>query len=469
LALTNDNRLNLAYYSDTGIYFSQRYANGTWSTPREIHKRTGVANLRLSLGNDQTLHLIWTAGAYGSRRIYYTQRKNDGTWLTVHALTDSMDLGNPQLVVDRNNLAHIVWHVSSQYPPSLYYMRQEYAGLWSTPEYLGLVGQSKASSLVASDEGTLHLFWGGNADWGEDVYHRQQRNGIWSAPTKAAAAEYLFDNPQMIARNDAKIRLVWQGYDFGPGELWYIETAPVTSTGTSTLATVVTLPQSPSVPVLSFLYQLEGVSSDNHSWFNVDVSNGMSSTTLLSTTSSVAGQWLHSWASLEAWSGQAVTLTFTLHQTANNEAGRVYLDEVSVGTTYPDLWVTQESSEALPGSQVIYTLVYGNQGAAPAENVRIVDLLPTELSYVDANPKPIDETALLPALAWDLGTLPAISKPFTVVITTTAPLTVPMFSTLTNTTSITSASPELELGNNYAYTAIFVGYRVYLPLTMRNW
>jgi uncharacterized repeat protein (TIGR01451 family) len=143
--------------------------------------------------------------------------------------------------------------------------------------------------------------------------------------------------------------------------------------------------------------------------------------------------------------------------------------EISVGTTYPDLWVTQESSEALPGSQVIYTLVYGNQGAAPAENVRILDLLPSELSYVDANPKPIDETALLPALAWDLGDLPAMSGPFTIVVTTTAPLTVPMFSTLTNTTSITSVSSELELGNNYAYTATFVGYQVYLPLTMRNW
>lgn len=471
LALTSDNRLNLAFYTDTGVYFSQRNTNGTWSAPREIQKRTGsIANLRLRAGNDQTLHLIWTEGSYDSTRIFYTQRKSDGTWLPVYILTDSIDMPRPpQLVLDRNNIAHMIYLAGGQGYPSLYYIRQEYAGLWSTPEYLGLIGYSGSPNLVASDEGTLHLFWGGSADWGEDVYHRQWRNGIWSAPAKIGAAGHLFNNSQVIAQNDAKIRVAWQGYDAGPGKLWYLETAPVTSTGTSTLATVVTLPQSPSIPVLSFLYQLEGVSSDNHSWFTVDVSNGMSSTTLLSATSGVAGQWLHSWASLEKWGGQTVTLTFALHQTVDHEVGRVYLDEISVGTTYPDLWVAQESSDALPGSQVIYTLVYGNQGAAPAEDVRIVNLLPVELSYVDANPKPIDETALLPALAWDLGTLPAMSGPFTIVVTTTVPLTVPMFSTLNNTTNITSASPELELGNNYAYEVIFVGYQVYLPLTVKKW
>ncbi len=73
---------------------------------------------------------------------------------------------------------------------------------------------------------------------------------------------------------------------------------------------------------------------------------------------------------------------------------------------------------ALTNTQIVYTLQCANVGNTAANEVTVVDVMPTGLSLVGASPVP--DVKLLPMLRWSLGTL-AAGEVRTIVITTTAP------------------------------------------------
>jgi uncharacterized repeat protein (TIGR01451 family) len=184
---------------------------------------------------------------------------------------------------------------------------------------------------------------------------------------------------------------------------------------------------------------------------------------LFSTTTATDG-WAHQWLDLTSWASQSITLTFRAHLVSGYRCPAAYLDEVSLGSAYPDLWVQKGSSGvARPGDVVVYTLAYGNRGAVTAAGAILTDTLPAEVTWITASVAPITTT---PPLRWDLGEIAAGAGPFYIVVTTTLTTTVPLGSTFTNTAVIGGAG-ELESANNTATKVIFVGYRVYLPLVVR--
>jgi uncharacterized repeat protein (TIGR01451 family) len=187
---------------------------------------------------------------------------------------------------------------------------------------------------------------------------------------------------------------------------------------------------------------------------------------LLSTTSNTDA-WTHRWFDLTPWAGQAITLTFTVHEVADQPDIWAYLDEVTLGSAHPDLWISKSGpSVAPPGEPVVYTIVYGNQGGTAANGVWLTDTLPGGFLFMSASPPP---TVITPSLAWDGGNLPAQSGPFTIIVTATVAPTTTLFRYYTNTVSIHTTATELEQANNTAVTQTFVGYRLYLPLTMKSW
>lgn len=251
--------------------------------------------------------------------------------------------------------------------------------------------------------------------------------------------------PWALSRPEFSPVPLWthQWLDLGP---WAGQTISVTFVVTnntsggarSILLQVITLTEALTSPTLSFFYHITQDPAPGTETFAVLINSDSGAQAGFPIQSDLAG---------EIW---------------------VFLDEITIGSAYPDLWINKTSPTVVPGEQVAYTIVYGNQGSIPANETRITDTLPTELSFVDAKPSPIISNTLLLAWVWNIGDVSPESEPFTIIVTVTVAPTVPMLSSFTNTVGIAASTPELEKANNVAQATTFVGYRVHLPIALRE-
>lgn len=218
-------------------------------------------------------------------------------------------------------------------------------------------------------------------------------------------------------------------------------------------------------PGLSLVYQFhQDNPNDGRSSFSVVLDDGTNISTLFS-SSAARTTWTHQWLSLKPWIGRTITITLRLDYAADSLPAVVYLDEVTIGSTYPDIWVSQPAWQAaLPGRTFETTLTYGNRGGVAASGGQVTLQLPAQLSFVSANPPP---SATTPTLRWDVGALPAQSGPQTIRVTLQVAASAAGGSTVTTTAGITSSSPELEQANNTAQGSVFIGSVRYMPVIMR--
>jgi uncharacterized repeat protein (TIGR01451 family) len=317
--------------------------------------------------------------------------------------------------------------------------------------------ESSGPTIAVDDEGIVHVAcYLLTASNHEILYTTKRESNDWSTPINLSNGSGA--NPAITLDAQNLLHIVWSNSD----HIAYRGPEIAEQSGDSTVSQTITVPITLSTPTLSFFYELSRAFAPNNTWFRVQVDNGLATTTIFSTTTNT-DNWTHHWSDLTPWAGQTITLTFTVHETADRPYAWAYLDEVTVGSAYPDVWVNKQSRTpaALPGQQIAFTLTYGNGGGALASGVRLTDTLPAELTFVAASPPPLTTT---PALVWDVGDLPAKSDSFTLVVTATVSPETPMMSYVANTASIGTASPELETANNSIQAWGFVGRRVYLPL-----
>lgn len=225
-----------------------------------------------------------------------------------------------------------------------------------------------------------------------------------------------------------------------------------------------TVPASLFNPTLSFVYQLGRSLPSSATWLSAALHDGAGATMLFSTT--VTGGWEQRWIDLSPWRGRAVSLTFAVHQAAGAPPTWAYLDEITVGSAYPDLWIAQDApGEILPSQLITLTLAYGNRGGALGHGVQISATLPAALRFVRAAPPP-DSAA--PVATWRVGDLAASSGPLTITLIVQAAAAAPWLSTVDYDVAIGSAAAELEQRNNAAQGATFIGYRRWMPVIERQ-
>lgn len=232
--------------------------------------------------------------------------------------------------------------------------------------------------------------------------------------------------------------------------------------GDSTLAQTVAVGGAMQAPTLSFFYQTNGLTPANGNRFEVEVVAGSGTSTLLTVQDSTAA-WTPAWIDLSPWAGQTITLRFKVLQ-AGASSALAHVDDVTAGSAYPDLWVSQPRSAALPGEQVELLLVYGNRGGVSASNVRITEQLPTGLTFLSADPPP---AATSPALRWDQSVLASNSGPSLIRITVRVDPTAALGNTLLSQVNIVSDTGELELANNSATSSTYIGRQSHLPLIVK--
>ena len=228
----------------------------------------------------------------------------------------------------------------------------------------------------------------------------------------------------------------------------------------TTLSQIITVPAAEESPVLSFMYEPTRTSGPG-SPFSVAVIDGSQTTTVFTPQVYRSG-WQHAAVDMSPWGGRQVTIQFKVQENAGAERTGIYLDEVSLGPVYADVYAPSISRDAQPGSQVTFSVAYGNQGGAPANGTMLELTLPAELSYVSASVEPVETS---PALKWNLGDL-ARGASGTFSLTLAVAASVPLGVELSAPLSV-STSRELQTWNNTASLMVFTGHRVYLPVTRK--
>ena len=235
------------------------------------------------------------------------------------------------------------------------------------------------------------------------------------------------------------------------------------SAGDATMSQVVQVPVAALAPTLSFLHRF-GTEFLSDSRLEVAIDDGASPTVVFSANSG-GDTWEHHWVDLTPWAGRSVTLRFKVIEAAGGAHAWAYIDEITVGSAHPDIWVSLPGQLAAALDRTFDTIVtYGNRGGVTASNGRVTLQLPPQLSFVSADPPP---TATTPTLRWDVGALAGQSGPQTIRVTLRVAADATGGDTLTTTASIASDTAELEQANNTATGAVYVGSVLYLPVLMR--
>ena len=505
--------------ASTNIAHSYRLHNGTWGTIEIFNPSDYDRSPNLLVTEDGTLHMMWlTSDVFNAKQIIYMQRSPNGTWSNMKSVAPNQtDLWLPQMIVDQKGVVHIAWsNNSTNNNGGIYYSSRLSNGVWTNPQRISSGDWGHLSPLVLDSSGGLHVAWslydgnvyyahknkygtwyepqfagqnnvtdgatstiiavgkdsrahivsGGNRYSSSDdrylYYLRQLADGAWA---EAQNIENVNDNmqPYIIIDDTNSVHIAWTKQTDLGGDVYYISSRFAQDFSNSQVTQHLTVPITITTPVLSFMYQLEGIMSSSN--LSIQVDNGSSVTPLLEISTNTSG-WAHEWIDLTTWRGQPISLTFNLVQAANTPLATAYIDGVTVGSTYPDLWVAGTDKNALAGETIIQEILYGNRGGATAVTNLITYTLSTGLSFVSADIPPSTTTAN--QLVWQIDELPAKGEPLMIEVTLVVEETAPPFTTLTNTIEIGTEITELEMLNNYAEGGVYIGRFIYLPVIYNN-
>ena len=446
------------------VFWACRSPDGTWSPPQQLFLGERP---RLSVGPGDVFHLLWSNGD----QIRYASRPPAGFWSAPE--TALVTGGASDMAVDELGMVHIaaVFYDSLD---SIRYTHRSPGGVWSDPEEItstSIAPGPAGVDLEVGSNGTVYATWrqGLSGYVWRDVYiARRDAAGHWSSAKKVSGnADQTNDSlpPLLVVDGQDRAHVVWNNANYYGSDIFhalYVGTPPA---GDSWLRQQVIIPANMVNPGLSFLYQLQQGNPDGRNPFTVAIQDGTSTSTVFS-TSAVATDWTHRWINLYPWLGKTVTVMFDLQNAADNSPTMIYLDEVTLGSTFPDIWLRLSGRPAAPpGQQADYTILYGNRGGVAAGNTRVTLQLPPELVFVSANPPPF---APSPVLRWDVGDMAGQSGRQTIQLTLRVASSATTGTTVTSTASIASDTAELEQDNNTSQGMTFIGYQTYLPVLARQ-
>jgi hypothetical protein len=106
----------------------------------------------------------------------------------------------------------------------------------------------------------------------------------------------------------------------------------------------VSLPMDMHKPTLSFMARWRGGLTGGSSFYDVTVTDGITVTQSLTFTPRTH-LWEQHWLALDEWVGKRITVTFTLHQEANDAMVYLDLDDISLGSWLTPVISSVETSE----------------------------------------------------------------------------------------------------------------------------
>lgn len=443
-------------------YRSRNATQGTWSPTTVVTPY--AENFEMVIGHDgATVHMFWMTLTDGFR-LYYARKVGELSFSTPVQLAVNEF---PEEYTEHNGTAYTYWVTNNE----IYFRTVNEQG-FSAPQFLGAGGDQVKSSVDAN--GILHLAWLN----GDDLYYAFWESGQGPSTPRIISinsrfSEWNAELKDFIAEDIGHLHFSWSLYE----GLYYLEVVqPLQIPPSHAISQRISVPSTLTHPTLSFFYQLGGIRTEGDAWLAVEVENNESTTTVFTATQNTS-TWQHQSVDMRKWLGQSITLTFSLHHESIISA-YAYLDEISLGSARPDVWINGARSEMPPGADVVYLIYYGNQGGGTASAVRITNTLPSEMTFVSASIPPATTD---PVLTWNVGTLPPQSGPHKIFVRATLASTTPVYSTLTHTLEIAPQNigisgtllidlglVELETANNRAVATVFAGKHVYLPIVLKG-
>lgn len=448
------------------LYHVRRDSAGAWAPIEQLEyaASSGAILEQPQVDRDGTVHLVfWTLASEGGWAVYHARFPESGA-KTVNRLGVFGWVYAVAFTVGATGDVHAAVY-TSQPRDTIHYTKISPDGRWSPFERVtseAFLGNLTADLLQISlaPNGVVHIAY--NTDDYGIMHAQQEQPGTWRISSVAYLDYGEVTTPRLFTDNQNVAHVVYTStVRDEPGLIAYTNSAAPVS-GPAYFAQSITLPANLAHPTLSFLYDVEKLAPDAPIDFNVQVIDGATSYTLMGEASDTGG-WAHRWFDLEPWRGRTVTVQFTLAQQANQPCSNAFVDEISLGTAQPDLWVVAPSGAGTANRQLNLVLTYGNRGGVEAASANVTLQLPPELSLLSASPPP---SATTPTLRWNLGNLPAFSQGG-IALTLLLSGTTTYGDVLSTTSSITSDTGELETGNNSTQGLVFVGNLRYLPIIAR--
>jgi len=300
------------------------------------------------------------------------------------------------------------------------------------------------------------------ADFQRDIYLRPQDNRIGNGTFEQSASEPA----QWLTGGSLPVAITAENPATGKYalRLGYAQAAQAKDSvqigSVASISQQVRVPSSMLAPTLS--YMVRAADGSPGSSANLRVLIQATTQALPITTNKVtSADWRLNWIDMTPWLGQDVLITFELRQAVGDPPPLIYLDDISLGSAHPDLWVelAAESTAALPGDIVPIKLDYSNHGPIAAEDVIVELALPAELSLVSATePYTIKNNVL----RWDTGNLAARGAANRLSIEVTPSSNVAQ--TVTAKALIFAGTTEAHLRNNVSETSVNIGKKIYMPL-----
>lgn len=298
----------------SSIRYLERLPSGHWQAP--ITLDTGYHRPGIAVGPDASVHFIYQKISEG---IVYRWRPHGGVILPAEKLwTDNGYSFYPQrLAVSGDGTVHAIFH----WGWSSHYLYRPPGRPWSTPESSDGTG---TPAMAVDSKGILHIA-GLNGYGPYSLYYRtRSTDGRWGVPITLGGS-YTYESALVIDPQD-EVHLAGYLMDQTPGLYYWTSLAAAPSDSfTITVSQQVTIPADLHRPTLSANYRLIGQGNP----LSIQLGNAISATEVFSASASSTWQLAH--ADLSPWSGQQVTVTFLLRQTAGTPYARVWLDDVTLG------------------------------------------------------------------------------------------------------------------------------------------
>jgi uncharacterized repeat protein (TIGR01451 family) len=503
-------------YQLAGVYYARRSISGQWSQPFRVGTGYILRELQLALDNLNRPHLTWSANEYsgGQMLVHYVAAQSTGAWppailfVAGAAVVDQ----RPQVLIDAQGVVHLVWNGSD----GVYYARGGSGGfsapervpglrecscvsaaidsadtlflagkatgwrlavvtrspgtVWSEPKVFDppgpLTGAMTQQQLRLSPAGGVAIAWTESISNVVDVYYVQRdQDSHWTTPKNLSQTSAWSHLPQIELDRGGNLHFLWHE-TLAPdsSHIFYVGPATESVTGVASLAQPITIPAEMVAPMLSIQYQLGNPGLGQNGRLAIHVQSNSNTVTVWSSDTSSDG-WAQGSVALGDYAGQTITLTLEVNRVAGFPATWALLDEITIGSSYPDVWAASNAPITRRGELVTYTITYGNQGGAAADNAQVTFTLPAGVTFVSASEPPTSQS---PQLTWNVGALLPKTGPNTITVTARVAVDVPIPSTLNHTVGAQTTSAELEtLNNTQTVTTTVQPFMIYLPLVRR--